>query len=71
MIVTNLFQSILRGKSGMNIGLPSGLPKVDSIIYGVQRRWMYVWAGDSGSGKSSIVLYSQIYRPIIESLKNN
>mgnify|MGYP002508153291 CR=1 FL=1 len=70
MIVTNLFQSILRGKSGMNIGLPSGLPKVDSIIYGVQRRWMYVWAGDSGSGKSSIVLYSQIYRPIIESLKN-
>ena len=70
MIVFNLFKSILRGKSGMNIGLPTGLPKFDSITYGIQRRWMYVWAGDSGSGKSSLVLYSQIYRPFMESLKN-
>lgn len=49
MIVSNLFNSILRGKSGMNIGLSTGLPKFDSITYGVQRKWMYVWAGDSGS----------------------
>lgn len=71
MIVSELFNSILRGKSGMNVGLPTGLPKFDSITYGIQRRWMYVWAGDSGSGKSSLVLYSQIYRPFMQSLKDS
>ena len=54
MIVSELFNSINRGRSGMNIGLPTGLPKFDSITYGVQRKWMYVWAGDSGKLMPSI-----------------
>ena len=58
MIVFNLFKSILRGQSGMNIGLLTGLPKFDSITYGIQRRWMYVWAGDSGRGN---IIYKLIY----------
>lgn len=70
MIVSELFSSILRGKTGMNIGLPTGLPKFDSITYGIQRKWMYVWGGDSGSGKSSVVLYTQVYRPFMEAIKN-
>lgn len=49
MIVENLFKSIERGRKGLNNGLSSGLSKLDSTVYGVQRRWLTVWAGDSGS----------------------
>lgn len=49
MIVENLMNSIERGKKGLNVGLSTGLPAFDSLTFGVQRRWMSVWAGDSGS----------------------
>lgn len=58
MIVDDLYNNILMGKSGMNIGLSTGLPKFDSITYGIQRKWMYIWAGDSGRGN---IIYKLIY----------
>lgn len=70
MIVDNLFKSIQRGKEGLNVGLSSGLTKLDLITYGIQRRWMTVVAGDSGSGKSSFVLYSNIYQPFKQYCEN-
>ena len=54
MIVENLFKSIQRGKEGLNVGLSSGLDKLDLITYGIQRRWMSVVAGDSGSVQHTI-----------------
>lgn len=63
MIVENLLQSITRGKQGLNKGLSTGLPNFDAVTFGVQRRWLSVWAGDSGSGKTSLVLYAQVYQP--------
>lgn len=63
MIVENLFKSIERGRSGLNSGLSTGFEKLDKLVYGIQRQWMTVWSADSGAGKSSIVLYSQIYQP--------
>lgn len=70
MIVDSLFKSINQGKKGLNKGLSSGFPKLDTITYGVQRKWMTVYAGDSGSGKSSLVLYSQIYQPFKQFCNN-
>lgn len=70
MIVENLMNSIERGKQGLNVGLSTGLPVFDKLTFGVQRRWLTVWAGDSGSGKSSAVLYFQIYQPFIQHLAN-
>ena len=70
MIVENLFKSIERGRKGLNNGLSSGLSKLDSTVYGVQRRWLTVWAGDSGSGKSSLVLFTQIYQPFKQKINN-
>lgn len=55
MIVENLLQSITRGKQGLNKGLSTGLPIFDSIAFGVQRRWLSVWAGDSGSKNCRLV----------------
>ena len=49
MIVDDLFKSINQGRKGLNIGLSTGLPKLDSITFGVQRKWMTTYAGDSGS----------------------
>jgi replicative DNA helicase len=40
--------SISRGKKGLNKGLSSGFDKLDTITYGVQRKWMTIYAGDSG-----------------------
>ena len=56
MIVENLFKSIERGRKGLNNGLSSGLSKLDSTVYGVQRRWLTVWAGDSGSENAAFKL---------------
>lgn len=54
MIVDSLFKSIQRGKAGLNVGMSSGLTNLDLITYGVQRRWMTVVAGDSGSVQHTI-----------------
>lgn len=70
MIVDNLYKSIERGKQGLNNGLSTGLSKLDTLVYGVQRKWMTVWAGDSGSGKSSVVLFTQIYTPFKQKMEN-
>lgn len=69
--VKSLIQLIKQGKKGKNKGLSTGFPKLDKCIYGLQRKYMYVVAGDSGSGKSSLALYMYVYRPIMESLLNN
>jgi replicative DNA helicase len=62
MIVESLYDSIRQGKSGLNMGLSTGMPKVDSLTYGIQRKWLTVVAGDSGSGKSSYVLYTKVFK---------
>lgn len=63
MIVDSLFKSINQGKKGLNKGLSSGFPKLDTITYGVQRKWMTIYAGDSGSVQHSKIIkinYSSI-----------
>lgn len=70
MSVRSLFENINRGKKGLNKGIPQGLPKVDSITYGLQRRWMTIIGADSGAGKSSYMLYTSIYKPYMEYISN-
>ena len=70
MIVTNLFENINRGKKGLNTGLPQGLPKLDSITYGLQRGWMTIIGADSGAGKSSFALYTAVYKPFMAYISN-
>ena len=61
MIVDSLFQSIEKGREGLNKGLSTGLPKFDSVTYGVQRKWLNVIAGDSGSVNNTYKYISNIY----------
>lgn len=70
MIVDNLYYNIEKGKKGLNKGLSTGLSKLDSLTYGIQRGWMTLYGGDSGSGKSSLCLYTTVFKPFQEYLKN-
>lgn len=61
MIVENLMKSIERGKQGLNIGLSTGLPVFDSLTFGVQRRWLTIWSGDSGREKETLLTKNVVY----------
>lgn len=67
----SLFDLIDRGRLGKNIGLSTGLSKLDSIISGIQRGIYQIIAGGTGSGKTTLALYSYIYRPIMDNLHND
>jgi hypothetical protein len=54
-------RAVKQGKKGHNIGVSLGLPKLDSIIYGIQKRALYTIGADSGSGKTSFAIASFIY----------
>lgn len=61
-IVDELYQKIYEGKAGRNQGLKTGFPKLDWYTGGFQKGIYKLWYGQSGSGKSSVVIYSEIYR---------
>ena len=61
MGVKQLFHNIKKGKEGKNIGISTGLPGIDSIIYGIQRKYLYVVAADQGGGKTSYAIDIFVY----------
>lgn len=63
-IIKTLFANIYKGKQGRNIGISTGLPKLDKVIYGIQKRCIYTIGADSGSGKTSLAIYSFVYNLI-------
>lgn len=69
-LVDGLFSSIKRGHAGLNQGLSTGMPKLDSLTFGIQRKWFTVIAGDSGSGKSMLTLFTHIYNPFKQYMKD-
>ena len=58
------FSAVKRGRLGHNLGISTGLGKLDSIIFGIQKRCLYTIGADSGSGKTSFALASFIYNAI-------
>ena len=58
-----LYEKIDRGRKGKNIGLKTGIPKMDNYTGGIQPVYTLIF-GVSGSGKSAYALYSYIYRPL-------
>lgn len=60
--VEELYNKIEEGRQGKNIGLKTGLPKLDWYTGGFQKGVYKLIFGQSGSAKSSFVIYSDIYR---------
>lgn len=65
--VDSLFNLIDSGKEGKNIGLTTGMPKLDEAMAGgIQRSTFYLIGGTTGSGKSTLALYSYVFRPFMD-----
>ena len=58
-----LFDLIDKGRSGKNIGLKTGIDKLDKYVGGIQRGIYTLIFGLSGAGKSAVSLY-MIYRTL-------
>lgn len=71
MIVESLLEKIDDGIQGRNQGFSTGLDKLDSIIDGVTKQTYYVLFSNSGAGKTSLCLYSFVYRPLMEHLDDD
>ena len=69
-ITDSVFNQIEKGRSGDNWGLPMGLPKLEGIIDGVTKSTYTLLFGSTSSGKTSLALYSYIYRPLMDNINN-
>lgn len=67
-IIKSLWNIIDRGMKGLNLGLSMGLPKLEKIMDGVQRQTYSIICGGTGSGKTTLALYSYVYKPLTEHL---
>lgn len=47
MSVNRLLSNIEAGKQGKNIGISTGLSTIDSVIYGIQRKYLYTIGADT------------------------
>lgn len=63
-------EDVDKGRLGVNQGLPTGLPKLDSIIFGVQKSTYYLIGGDTSSGKSSLVNQIALFEPYAYAIQN-
>lgn len=71
MITNSLLHQITYGREGKNWGYSMGLPKLEEIIDGVTQSTYTLIFSPTGTGKSSIALYSYIYKPLMEHLDDD
>ena len=64
MVVESLLKQIKDGRSGKNIGISMGLPAIDKVLYGIQRRYIYTIGADTSGGKTSFGLDIFVYNLI-------
>src|SRR5215217_5892167 len=66
--IDSLYQKIENGRLGLNIGITTGLPKLDDVVGGIQKAtYTLIFAGTS-VGKTSFALFTHIYKPLREKL---
>lgn len=70
MIAESLLREIDRGREGLNQGYSLGLPKLEEYIDGLCKRTSTLIFSDSGSGKSSLAIYSYVYVPLKQHLED-
>ena len=71
MITNSLIHQITFGREGKNWGYSMGLSKLEEVIDGVTQSIYTLVFSPTGSGKTSLVLYSYIYKPLMEHLYDN
>lgn len=64
--IDRMMHMVERGLKGLNKGLSIGLPRLEAYMDGIQRQTYSIIAGGTGSGKTTLALYSYVYRPIMD-----
>lgn len=64
MRLNKLFELIESGKKGKNIGISTGSEKIDSVMYGIQKRYLYTIGADTSGFKNQYNCF-YIEAPII------
>jgi replicative DNA helicase len=68
--IKDFIDNVNNGKKGKNVGISTGLNKLDNLIYGIQKKYLYLIGSDSGAGKSSFVIDIFLYN-LFKNNKNN
>lgn len=71
MITNSLMHQITFGRDGKNWGFSMGLPKLEEVIDGVTQSAYTLVFSPTGSGKTSLVLYAYIFRPLMEHIDDD
>lgn len=61
MGVKQLLKNVKKGKLGKNIGISTGIPKLDAVIYGIQKKYLYTIGADTSGGKTSFAIDIFVY----------
>lgn len=69
--IKRLFDLIKDGVNGKNKGLEMGMPKLESLVDGVQQATYTLLAGGTGSGKTTLALYAYVYMPLMKHLDDD
>ena len=64
MGVKRLLENIESGKEGKNIGISTGMPIIDSVVYGIQKKYLYTVGADTSGGKTSFAIDIFVYNLI-------
>lgn len=70
-ILDSFYNEIETGRQGRNWGYSTGLPKLDKLTDGVKKANYTILFALSGVGKSTLALYSYVYKPICEHLEDD
>jgi hypothetical protein len=71
MISNSLLTQITNGRDGSNWGYSMGLKKLEAIVDGVCKQTYTLLFAGSGCGKSNLMMYAYIYRPLMEHLDDD
>lgn len=71
MISESLLHQIETGREGTNWGYTMGLPKLEEVVDGVTQGTYTLVFSPTGTGKTSIVLYSYIFCPLMEHIDDD
>jgi replicative DNA helicase len=71
MTFDDLWKDVQEGKKGYNIGLSTGLTKLEEYTYGIQKKTYTIIFGEPGTGKSSLAISNYICYPVYHVIKEN
>lgn len=69
--MANFITTYQDGQNGLNKGISMGIPKLDNLIGGIQKKKIYGLGGSPKSGKSSLCDFSFVLMPYLDAIANN